>query len=168
MNRKIMLILTLAVIVLFLSLGIYFVSNNKNKAESDDISNIKNQVEENQKEEKNHSDSKETGSIKENKYYIIYIKQADGTGASFVPEKLNPGFSNDSDFDVNISFDDNGDVINDGKIIEVNNFLISNSNKKRIKEIVGAKNYNAALKEVEGRVLETKKKTEEENSNTNT
>jgi hypothetical protein len=82
-----------------------------------------------------------------------------------VPETLNPDFSNSSDFNVRISFDDDGNIINDGKIIEIDHFEISDENKETIKKISGQSNYDEALKEIEERVLEAKKDQEESKSN---
>jgi hypothetical protein len=103
--------------------------------------------------------------VQENKYYVIYIRQDNGAGSSFVPETLNPDFSNSSDFNVRISFDDDGNIINDGKIIEIDHFKISDKNKETIKKISGEDDYDEALKEIEERVLEAKKDQEESKSN---
>ncbi len=99
---------------------------------------------------------------KQNQYYVIYIKYGNGSGSSFVPLSLNPGLKNDSDYHVSISFDDNGDIINSDKIIVIDEFLISNDNKEMIKKIAGKDNYKEALKEIEDRVIDTKKGLEKE------
>ncbi|MDN0192958.1 hypothetical protein QI003_01245 [Bacillus stercoris] len=158
MKRKIkFLTICLAFALLCLIIAAYSFSTNK----PDNENNInKNQVGKTQKQDSSYSDN--MVSDQDNKYYVIYIKQKNGTGSSFVPEKLNPGFKNDSDdFNISISFDDKGNVINNDKVIEVEDFSLSNSNKKKIRKIVGANKYDAALKEVEDRVLETKKELEE-------
>lgn len=110
-------------------------------------------------------ESRDPMPVQENKYYVIYIRQDNGAGSSFVPETLNPDFSNSSDFNVRISFDDDGNIINDGKIIEIDHFEISDENKETIKKISGQSNYDEALKEIEERVLEAKKDQEESKSN---
>ncbi|MCY7764705.1 MULTISPECIES: hypothetical protein [Bacillus] len=162
MKRKIkFLMVCLAFALLCLTIAVYSFSTNK----PDDENNVKNQVGKTQKQDR--SNSANMVSDQDHKYYVIYIKQKNGTGSSFVPEKLNPGFTNDSDdFNVSISFDDKGNIINNDKVIEVEDFSLSDSNKKKIREIAGADNYDAALKEVEDRVLETKEDLEE-NSNFN-
>ncbi|GAE48228.1 hypothetical protein JCM21738_5316 [Mesobacillus boroniphilus JCM 21738] len=63
---------------------------------------------------------------------------------------------------MSISFDDNGDIINSDKIIVIDEFLISNDNKEMIKKIAGKDNYKEALKEIEDRVIDTKKGLEKE------
>ncbi|MDY0407494.1 hypothetical protein [Paracerasibacillus soli] len=73
-----------------------------------------------------------------------------------MPEKLNPDFKNDSEYNVSISFDDDGNIINDDKIIQIDNFVISSQNKEKIREIAGERNYVAALKEIEERIQEIK------------
>ncbi|TYS09410.1 hypothetical protein FZC70_09840 [Bacillus subtilis] len=157
MKRKIkFLMVCLAFAFLCLTIAFYSFSTNK----LDDENSVKNQVKKTQKQDR--SNSANMVSDQDNKYYVIYIKQNNGTGSSFVPEELNPGFTNDSnDFNVSISFDDKGNIVSNDKVIEVENFSLSDSNKKKIREIAGADNYDAALKEVEARVFKTKEELEE-------
>jgi hypothetical protein len=114
------------------------------------------------KKDKTQISETEKMDVNENKYYVVYIELDDGTASSFVPLKLNPGFSNDKDYHVSISIDDNGNVDKSEKIIVIENFLISNKNKETIKRIAGEKTYKEALKEIENRVAETKEKFEKE------
>ncbi|MBD7913463.1 MULTISPECIES: hypothetical protein [Clostridium] len=155
MNNK-KRIFSVLIIILFLSLGVYIYNFFLNKKE---VVNNASKEEISQQENNTNADSVP---VKENKYYVVYIKQNDGTGSSFVPLKLNPGFKNDSDFHVSISFDDNGKIINDDKIIIVDNFVVSDENKEMIKKLAGINNYNEALKEIEDRVNETKENIEKE------
>lgn len=163
-KRKLRMV-SFAIVILVVSMGVYFFFLNNEK----DVDNITNGT---SKMEKGSTPSvsipsvgknpEGIGPVKENKYYVIYIKQNNGTGSSFVPEKLNPSFKSDSDFNVSISIDDNGNIINDDKIIVIDNFLISTENKETIKNIAGTTNYDQALKEIEERVLETKKNNKKE------
>ncbi|WP_164216608.1 hypothetical protein [Virgibacillus sp. YIM 98842] len=91
-----------------------------------------------------------------NKYYVVYIKLKGGGASSFIPEALNPDFKFDSDTHVSISFDDNGNIINDGKIIIIDNYEVSNSTKNQIKEIAGEESYEEAIKEIEERIKEAR------------
>ena len=141
-------IVNLLIIILLISLGFYFYNFFLNKKE------------ETSRQEKNQDSSLTL--VKENEYYVIYIKLNNGAGSSFVPLMLNPGLKNDSNFNVNISFDDDGNIINDDKIIVIDNFVISQENKEMIKEIAGIKNYDEALKEIEERIDDTKKNLEKE------
>lgn len=151
--------ISLAIVIFFSSIGYLLFLDNK-----DDVNNITSdtgQIEKDSEREESLSSEVTMPPVKENKYYVIYIKQENGTASSFVPETLNPGFRNDSDYNVSISIDDNGNIINDEKIIEIDNFIISNQNKEEIKKIAGVENYDEALKEIEERVLEAKKSVEE-------
>lgn len=135
-------------IILLVSLGIYvyyFFLNNKEEANN----TIK---ERNSQPDNTVITSPYT--VKENNYYIVYVKRENGAASSFVPLKLNPGFKNDSDYHVTISLDDNGKIINGDKIIEIDNFIISKSNKEMIKKIAGTEKYKEALKEIEERLIE--------------
>lgn len=118
------------------------------------------------KNEENYNPKKDQNlsmvTVNENQYYIVYINANNGTGSSFVPLTLNPGLENDSNLNVSISFDDDGNIINNKKIIVIDNFFISEKNKEMIKEIAGIDNYNDALKEIEARVNDTKKNLEKE------
>lgn len=147
-NKKIMV--SFLIIILLLSLGVYsynFFLNKKKEVNNTYSSTV----------EKNNTNSIP---VEENKYYSVYIKRNDGNGSSFVPLKLNPGLKNDSSYNVNISFDDNGNIIGN-KIIVVDNFVISEENKEMIKNIAG-KDYDEALKEIEERVNDTKNNLEKE------
>jgi hypothetical protein len=146
----------LAIAIFFLSIGYFLLFNNKNNV--DNITSKTGKLEKDSRPEKSISSNAAIPSGKDNKYYVVYIKQKNG-GSSFVPKKLNPGFKNDSDFHVSISFDDNGNIINNEKVIEIVDFSISSQNKEEIKKIAGIKNYKSALKEIEDRVLEIKKST---------
>ncbi len=107
------------------------------------------------------SDNSEISSpytVKENKYYIIYIEGENGWASSFVPLTLNPGFKYDSDHHITISLDDNGKIINGNKIIVIDHYMISNSNKEMIKKIAGTEDYDKAIKEIEDRIIEFQKR----------
>jgi hypothetical protein len=98
--------------------------------------------------------------MSKNKYYIVYLEQDMVNGypvSSFVPEKLNPGYDPYKDgFNVSLSFNDDGTMVNDGKIIVISNYKISKSNKEQIKKITGEKNYDGALKEIQETIDNTK------------
>lgn len=68
------------------------------------------------KNEENYNPKKDQNlsmvTVNENQYYIVYINANNGTGSSFVPLTLNPGLENDSNLNVSISFDDDGNIIN--------------------------------------------------------
>ncbi|AMR05980.1 hypothetical protein PDN49_30450 [Bacillus cereus] len=147
-NKKITV--SFLIIILLLSLGAYFYFFFLEKKE--EVTNTNNEKSYQQEKSSNTSSIP----VKENKYYVVYIKQKNGNGSSFVPVKLNPGFKNDADFNVSISFDDYGNIINDNKIIVIDNFVISKENKEMIKKIAGINEYNEALQEIEDRVNETK------------
>jgi hypothetical protein len=134
-----------------MSFGIYLYSYFLNKKEG--TNNTSKKIIHSQQEKTIIASS---NTVKENKYYIVYIKRDNGAGSSFVPLKLNPGFRNDSDFHVNISFDDYGKIINGDKIIVIDHYKISKDNKKMIKKITGKEHYEEALKEIEDRVQNTK------------
>lgn len=151
-NKKVMA--SFLIIILILSLGVYFYKFFLNKKEEVKTPNNK----EISREEKKTNTSSLT--VKENEYYVVYVKGNNGSGSSFVPLKLNPGFKNDSNFNESISFDDNGKIINDNKIIVIDNFVISKENKETIKKIAGLKDYNEALKEIEDRVNDAKQNLE--------
>lgn len=153
-NKKVMA--SLLIITLLLSLGVYFYfffSNNK-----EEVNNTSKEEISQQEKTPNISSIP----VEENEYYVVYVNQNNGSSSSFVPLKLNPGFKNDSDFNVSISFDDNGNIINDNKIMVIDNFVISKENKEMIKKIAGIKDYNEALKEIEDRVNDTKRNLEKE------
>ncbi|MHC5250971.1 hypothetical protein ACYRFS_06945 [Listeria kieliensis] len=92
----------------------------------------------------------------ESKYYHVYVKYKDG-GSSFVPRELNPGFRDDQDYQISTSFDDDGNPIDDKKMIVINNFTLSNENKEFIKSIIGGEKYNAAIKEIQEQLIRIKK-----------
>ncbi|MFC0301244.1 hypothetical protein ACFFIS_10510 [Virgibacillus soli] len=142
------------IVIFLLSIGTFFIYQNKQGHNQNNASNDKSKldIQSLQKD----TFSKKMPPIKENKFYIIYIKRKNGSGSSFVPEKLNPDFKNDSEYNVSISFDDDGNIINDDKIIQIDNFVISSQNKEKIREIAGERNYVAALKEIEERIQEIK------------
>ncbi|WP_130859136.1 hypothetical protein [Gracilibacillus phocaeensis] len=85
--------------------------------------------------------------ITEIKYYTVYIEEG-GDGTSFIPETLNPDFSKTDGFHVSLSFDDAGNIITHDKLIVIENYTLSEENKKQIKEIAG-NNYEEAIKEIE-------------------
>ncbi|MFT8312870.1 MAG: hypothetical protein ABF633_01295 [Clostridium sp.] len=151
-NKKVMV--SFLIIILTLSLGVYFCKFFLNKKEEVKTTSNK----EISQEEKKINTSSIT--VKENEYYVVYVKGNNGSGSSFVPLKLNPDFKNDSNFNESISFDDNGKIINDNKIIVIDNFVISKENKETIKKIAGLNGYNEALKEIEERVNDTKQNLE--------
>jgi hypothetical protein len=171
-NKKITV--SVLIIILLLSSGIYFYYFSlKNDEKASDLNKGRELQQENTlnqslddgvnkdslQEEEPITDS---ANVKNNKYYIVYIRQENGSGSSFIPLNLNPNFKNDSDYHVSLSFDDNGDIINNDKVIEIDNFSISKDNKEAIKKIAGTEKYNEALKEIEERVTDTKKGLEEE------
>lgn len=149
---------SLALGIFFLSIGYFLFFNYKN---DENITSDASKIEKNSHSEDSSKIDKnappKSYTVKENKYYVVYVKQKNG-GSSFVPEELNPDFKNDSDYHVTISFDDNGNIIDKKKVIEVDNFSISSQNKEMIRKIAG-ENYDAALKEIKDRVLEIKKST---------
>lgn len=149
MNKK-KLIGSLLIIILILSLGLYFYKFYSNKKEKS--SNVS-EEEVFQGQEHKNSQTHLIGNG-ENKYYHVYIKY-NNTGVSFVPLKLNPDFEENSDYNVSTSIDDDGNIINDGKIIVIDNFVISDENKEMIKNIAG-RNYDDALKEIEDEVNKVK------------
>ncbi|WP_027634706.1 hypothetical protein [Clostridium hydrogeniformans] len=139
---------------LFISLGVYsynFWDNKKEKTPSD--SNNTN-ISMNENSDQAHTSiDKDQNTVEKKKYYVVeVVYNTGGSSSSFVPLKLNPGYKYDSDFHMNISRDDNGNLINGDKIIEINNFVISDKNKENIKNIAGSKNYEEALKEIEDKV----------------
>lgn len=140
-NKKIMV--SFLIIILFLFLGsYYYFSFLKTKDEVSSVSSTP---------------------IKQNKHYIVYVEYNNGGSASsFVPLSLNPELKDNYVFDVSISVDDNGNIINDDKIIVIDNFVISDENKKMIKNIAGTNNYDEALKEIEEWVNSTKINLEKE------
>ncbi|MBY0600456.1 hypothetical protein [Bacillus bingmayongensis] len=154
MNKK-KLIISCIVFIVLLSLGVYLsylFLNNKNEVNDKNMNqNIS------QSPIKGIGGDSNEVPVKENQYYIVYIQQNNGTGSSFIPLTLNPGFEEGSNYGVSISFDDNGNINNDNKIIIIDNFLISNENKEMIKKIAGKDKYKEALKEIEERVIEAKK-----------
>ncbi|KYC98270.1 hypothetical protein MXL46_17005 [Heyndrickxia sporothermodurans] len=155
-TKKVMISLT--IVILFFSFGIYISSFFlSNKEGTNEITNTSLKEESSQREKNTILNS---DTVHKNKYYIVYIKQDDGKASSFVPKKLNPSFKEDADYNVSISIDDNGNILNDGKIIVVDNFVISKENKKTIKKIAGEENYKGALKEIEERVINAKKSME--------
>lgn len=173
-NKKI--IVSFLTIVLFLSLGVYSYYFFSNKAEDNSDVNKEEALQEEEtlntgldtdKPSDSEPQSKNESmigpyTVKKNKYYIVYIKQNNGSGSSFIPLKLNPKFRNEEDYHVSISFDDDGNITNPDKIIVIDNFLISKKNKETIKAIAGTGKYNEALKEIEERVNDTKKNLEKE------
>ncbi|MGG2028691.1 hypothetical protein AB1282_23585 [Gottfriedia sp. S16(2024)] len=144
--------ITVSFLIIFLifSFGIYgnYISLNNKEEASEPINNLVTQP---------NSTGNTSPFPDKNNYYIIYVKQENGVASSFVPLNLNPGFKNDSDYHVSISIDDNGNIINRDKVIEIDNFIVSKSNKKIIKKIAGKEKYNEALKEIENRLAEIQK-----------
>lgn len=92
-----------------------------------------------------------------NQYYFVYLKQDNGDpDTSIIPEKLNPGYkSNTSKINIHVSFNNDGTVVEDEKMILISNYKISDSNKEKIKKIAGEKNYAEALKEIQEKIKET-------------
>lgn len=159
MSKKVKIsLVSLAIMLSFMSIGYFLLFNNKRAVNNlaSHTSNIEKNFQAESSNKKKSSSKAIKPSADENKYYVVYIKQKNG-GSSFVPEKLNPDFRNDADYHINLLFDDNGKIINSQKIIEIDNFMISSQNKKEIKKIAGAKNYDAALEEIQARVMEIKK-----------
>jgi len=149
MSKKI--VISFLTIILLLTVGIYVYSyllHSKEEA-NDTIKESDTEL--------NNSVISSPYTVKENKYYTVYIKGENGSATSFVPLKLNPGFKNDSDYHITISLDDNGKITNGDKIIEIDHFTISNSNKEMIKKIAGTENYDEAVKEIEDRLIEIQK-----------
>ncbi|MDA1629924.1 hypothetical protein PDK42_19705 [Bacillus cereus group sp. TH172LC] len=151
MNKK-KLIISCIIVIILLSLGVYLFLNNKNEVNDKNMNQSTSQF-----PIKGIDGNSNEMLVKENQYYIVYIQKNNGTGSSFIPLTLNPGFEEGSDYGVSISFDDNGKIINDNKIIIIDNFLISNKNKEMIKKVAGKDKYKEALKEIEERVIEAKK-----------
>lgn len=146
--------ISISILIFILSLGTYLFMNKGEEIQSE------NSITELSKEDSTSEDEmviiESLG--EENKYYAIYITDENNKmGTSFVPKKLNPSFSGGSSYQVRITTDDNGNIINDnGKIIHIKNFVISEENKQKIREIAGEEDYDEALKEIEERVLEAK------------
>lgn len=88
---------------------------------------------------------------KPNQYYYVFLQQ-DKFSTAFIPQKLNKGYKPNSDVHITNFFNSDGTVIEDEKMILINDYLITDSVKKKIKEIVGEKNYVEALREIEDRV----------------
>lgn len=154
MNKK-KLIISCIIFIVLLSLGVYLsylFLNNKNEVNDKNVNQNISQF-----PIKGTDGNSNEVPVKENQYYIVYIQQNNGTGSSFIPLTLNPGFEEGSNYGVSISFDDNGNIINDNKIIIIDNFVISNKNKEMIKKIAGKDKYKEAIKEIEERVIEAKK-----------
>lgn len=159
MNKKVKVsILVLAILIFSLSIGISLLKDNKKT-----VHDISHELPKDTNERDKFSESKKSInsnatnlSKKENEYYIVYVKLKNGA-SSFIPEKLNPGFKNDSNYNVSISISDNGSIINDEHIIQIDNFTISSENKKKIKKIAGEENYDAALREIQNGILQIKK-----------
>lgn len=74
--------------------------------------------------------------VEENDYYVVYINNTDGSNTSYVPTSLNPGFKETESYNISIVIDDNGNIVNDEKIIVVNEYILSESNKVNIREIL--------------------------------
>jgi hypothetical protein len=150
-------LVSLAIALFFLSIGYFLFLNNKN---ANNLTSDANRIEKSSHSEDSSKIDKNTPpksyTVKENKYYVVYVKLKNG-GSSFVPEELNPNYKNDSDYHVTISFDDNGNIIDKKKVIEIDNFSISSENKEQIKKIAGVEKYDEALKEIQERVLQIKK-----------
>ena len=154
MNKK-KLIISCIIFIVLLSLGVYLYYlflNNKNEVNEKNVNQNISQF-----PIKGTDGNSNEVPVKENQYYIVYIQRNNGTGSSFIPLTLNPGFKEGSNYGVSISFDDNGNIINDNKIIIIDNFVISNKNKEIIKKIAGKDKYKEAIKEIEERVIEAKK-----------
>lgn len=144
MNKKKIIIVLLA-IVCILSIGLVFYNSFLNKKASKKEMN-KGTGKVSTEQEK--PDLDKVASMK-NKYYSVYIKYDSGQGSSFVPKSLNPDLDYSDDYNVIISTDDNGNVINnDGKIIVIDNLVISDENKEKIKKIAGSK-YDEAIEEIQ-------------------
>ncbi|MCC2248890.1 hypothetical protein JUJ52_02820 [Virgibacillus sp. AGTR] len=157
MKNKKMVFITSMLAIIVLSIGTYFIFANNNKDNIDSTSNsVKLPMDEDPLINANGLIGKEHEG-KENKYYIVYVEHNGGASSSFVPKNLNPGYEPDSDTHVSISFNDDGTVINDGKIIVIKDYELSDSNKNKIKEITGDGNYDKALKEIEEGIKEARK-----------
>ncbi|GKX66631.1 hypothetical protein [Inconstantimicrobium mannanitabidum] len=151
-NRKIIAIFLSATLVVFLGIYSYiYFQNNKGKTAGKGMGI--NQVHRSIDKGLNNQN---TGS--DNKYYVVEIVYNNGSrDSTFIPLKLNPDYKWDSDLHVSTSRDDNGNLINGDKIIEIKDFVISDKNKEKIKSIAGAKKYEEALKEIEDTVEDRKK-----------
>lgn len=93
----------------------------------------------------------EINNVEENKYYIIYVRNGDNS-SSFIPLTLNKDYKLGDEYSINISTDDNGNIINDDKIIAIDDFVISEETKEKIKSIAGEDKYDEAIKEIQTNV----------------
>ncbi|NLK95997.1 MAG: hypothetical protein GX275_12560 [Clostridiales bacterium] len=92
---------------------------------------------------------------RDNKYYHVYFKGNSEAATGFIPLTLNPEYKIGSEYNISISTDDDGNVVDDGKIIVIENYIISDENKEKIKNIAGT-NYDAATKEIEDKINDVK------------
>ena len=153
-NKKLVFIFLSIIMVMSVGIYLYYFSLNNNEDKTMETGTVS-------PLEKNLAP--DPSDVKVNEYFIVYIKQDNGSGSSFIPPTLNPGFTDDMDHHVSISIDDNGNIINNGgKIIEIDNFKISKDNKTMIKKIAGIEKYSDALKEIEDRVAQAKKDLDKE------
>lgn len=96
-------------------------------------------------------------SQKTNDYYVLYINNTDGSTASFVPPSLNPNFKEGESYNVSISIDDDGNIINNDKIIVVNDYILSDENKDYIHQILpDEKQSSSAIEEIQKQIDEVK------------
>lgn len=135
MSKKIKIILlSLAVLVITFSLGTYFLS--KDSLKENKVDNVEK--------------SKE-----KNKYYSVLVNGLDGSASSFIPTTINLDLKHDSEYTISTSIDDSGNILDNDKVIVVNNCTLSNENKNFIKSIAGDK-YEEALKEIEEGIKSSK------------
>lgn len=148
MNKK-KVIVSLLIIVFILTSGFYFYNfflNKKEKGNNASEVEVSTEVK---------SPEEHLIKARENKYYYVYFKGNSGSSTSFIPLNLNPEYKIGSEYNISISTDDDGNVVDDGKIIVIENYIISEENKEKIKNIAG-RNYDAAIKEIEEKINDVK------------
>ncbi|MBY0600446.1 hypothetical protein [Bacillus bingmayongensis] len=165
LQKKHLILISSLVILSFVFLGGYFFFDTKEKQRNGTTksSDIQEEMSKTPNENKITSDVQKeipetyNKNINTNKHYFVYLRRENGNSdTSFIPEKLNPGFDKTESTNISVSFDDYGIPMKDEKMILIYNNKISESNKKKIKQIVGEQNYDEALKEIQERIDETK------------
>lgn len=148
LQKKTIILISSLVIISLLGLSIFLFFSDKKEQRINE--KIKPAVTEKTSESTN-------GTSSQNKYYYVYLKQRDSNSdTSFIPEKLNPGYDMTESHNTTIEYNADGSIIEDDKIIVVYNYIISEKNRKKIKEIAGEQKYAEALKEIQERIDEAK------------
>lgn len=157
LQKKHLILISGLVILSFVFLGGYFFFDTKEKQRNGKTKSSDIQEEMSKTPNENKITETNNKNINTNKHYFVYLRQENGNSdTSFIPEKLNPGFDKTESTNISVSFDDNGIPVKDEKMILIYNNKISESNKEKIKKIVGEQNYAEALKEIQERIDETK------------